>query len=67
MLPWRWRPAASTLWPGPSWQKARSEGRTPAETEDFTALPGNGLTAKLGGRTLVGGSLRFLSEQTDGL
>ena len=44
--------------------KGRSEGRTPAETEDFTALPGNGLTAKLGGQTLVGGSLRFLSEQT---
>ena len=44
--------------------KGRSEGRTPAETEDFTALPGNGLTAKLVGRTLVGGSLRFLSEQT---
>lgn len=44
--------------------KGRAEGRTPAETEDFTALPGNGLTAKLGGQTLVGGSLRFLSEQT---
>ena len=28
-------------------------------------LNGNGLTAKLGGQTLVGGSLRFLSEQTD--
>ena len=45
--------------------KGQEEGRTPAETEDFTALPGNGLTAKLGGQTLVGGSLRFLSEQTD--
>ncbi len=45
-------------------EKGRAEGRTPAETEDFTALPGNGLTAKLGGQTLVGGSLRFLSEQT---
>ena len=38
--------------------KGQEEGRTPAETEDFTALPGNGLTAKLGGQTLVGGSCR---------
>jgi Cu2+-exporting ATPase len=31
---------------------------------DFTALPGNGLTAKLGGETLYGGSLAFAQTQT---
>ena len=31
--------------------------------EDFTALPGNGLSASLNGKKLVGGSLRFISEQ----
>ncbi len=30
------------------------------EVEDFQALPGNGLTAKLQGRTLIGGSRRFI-------
>ena len=34
----------------------------PAEVSDFTALPGNGLTAVLDGRTLTGGSLKFLQQ-----
>ncbi|MBR5640513.1 MAG: heavy metal translocating P-type ATPase [Firmicutes bacterium] len=34
------------------------------DVEDFEALPGNGLTAKLGDRTLTGGSLKFLAERT---
>ena len=39
-------------------------GLTPEETEDFTAMPGNGLSARLGGKTLTGGSLKFIGTQT---
>ncbi|MBR0354581.1 MAG: heavy metal translocating P-type ATPase [Oscillospiraceae bacterium] len=35
-----------------------------AEAVDFTALPGQGLSAVLGGRRLLGGSLDFISRQT---
>ena len=34
----------------------------PDEVTDFKALPGSGLTAKLKGNTLIGGSLRFIGE-----
>ena len=33
------------------------------EVTEFTALPGNGLTAALDGETLLGGSFRFISSQ----
>ena len=33
-----------------------------AEVSDFTALPGNGLSAVLDGRRLVGGSMTFMGE-----
>ncbi|MBQ6554888.1 MAG: heavy metal translocating P-type ATPase [Firmicutes bacterium] len=33
------------------------------EVTDFKALPGNGLTAKQGGNTLLGGSLKFIGEK----
>ena len=36
----------------------------PAEVTDFEALPGNGLHAVNNGKQLLGGSLKFLSEQT---
>ena len=39
----------------------RSSG-TPAEVSDFTALPGNGLTAVRDGKKLTGGSLKFLQQ-----
>ena len=32
------------------------------EAQDFRALPGNGLSAVLGGRQLLGGSLRYISS-----
>ncbi len=35
----------------------------PAEVTDFEALPGNGLHAVNNGKQLLGGSLKFLSEQ----
>ena len=44
--------------------KGQEKGRTPAEVADFCALPGNGLTAQLNGEKLLGGSLRFISDQT---
>ena len=31
----------------------------------FSALPGNGLTAVLSGKTLVGGSLSFIGSKTE--
>ena len=34
----------------------------PAEVTDFRALPGNGLEGMLGGKKLVGGSLKFIGE-----
>ena len=44
-------------------QKAE-EAQIPAEeATDFQALPGNGLTARLDGASLSGGSLRFISTQ----
>ncbi|WP_044973530.1 heavy metal translocating P-type ATPase [Ruminococcus sp. HUN007] len=39
----------------------RAEGLRVTEVTDFKALPGNGLTAKLEGNTLTGGSLKFIS------
>ena len=33
------------------------------EIENFTSLAGNGITAELKGKTLYGGSLKFISEQ----
>ena len=35
----------------------------PEEVKDFTALPGNGLTAKLGDRELIGGSGSFMKKR----
>ena len=36
---------------------------TPANLEDFEALPGNGLRGKLAGEELLGGSLKYVSAQ----
>lgn len=35
------------------------------EVSDFSALPGNGVTGRLDGKTLFGGSLSFISEKAD--
>mgnify|MGYP003290750091 CR=1 FL=1 len=35
-----------------------------SEVEDFSALPGNGLTAKLNGEDLFGGSLKFIKSKS---
>ena len=44
-------------------EKCAALHMTPQNVTDFTALPGNGLTATRAGKTLLGGSLRYLSEQ----
>ncbi|MBQ8289079.1 MAG: heavy metal translocating P-type ATPase [Clostridia bacterium] len=41
----------------------KAEGLTLATVTDFEALPGNGLSAKLDGVPLVGGSYRYMNEQ----
>ena len=40
----------------------RAAGMSLPEVEDFQALPGNGLSAKLGGSVITGGSVKFISE-----
>ena len=44
--------------------RADEEKLSIAEVSDFRALPGNGLTATLGGEELLGGSLSFISTKT---
>ena len=46
-------------------QKAAEDGITAGEVSDFSALPGNGLRAVLDGEALIGGSLAFISSQTE--
>ena len=43
-------------------RKAEEDGITGEEAEDFKAMPGNGLSAIIGGRNAAGGSLRFISS-----
>ena len=45
-------------------KKYQELDKTPQEVTDFEALTGNGLTAKLSGRTLTGGSLKFIGKKT---
>ena len=44
-------------------EKAAAQSLTPPEVSDFTALPGNGLTAQLEGASLSGGSLSFIETK----
>ncbi len=44
-------------------QKAEQDGLTAAEVQQFQALPGNGLSASLNGKALLGGSFQFISGQ----
>ncbi len=46
-------------------EEAKARGVKEAETEDFTALPGSGLTASLGGEVLLGGSLKFVGQRVN--
>lgn len=42
-------------------EKSASLGLTAQEVTEFQALPGNGLSAKLGASTLIGGSMKYIS------
>ena len=42
---------------------AEEQSLTAPEVTDFHALPGNGLSASLNGETLIGGSMKFISNQ----
>ncbi len=44
---------------------AEEESITPEPTGDFTALPGNGLSAVLNGSRVLGGSVKFISSQAE--
>lgn len=43
-------------------KKAEESGLSAKEVSSFEALPGNGLTAKLGNSTLLGGSYQFIGK-----
>ncbi len=45
--------------------EAERRGVLPEETTAFEALPGNGLTAVVGGKKLVGGSVAFLQKNSE--
>lgn len=44
-------------------KRAEQEGLSATEVENFHALPGNGIHARLNGKALYGGSYKFISEQ----
>ena len=43
----------------------KNENIVTGEVTDFTALPGNGLSAVLDGSTLIGGNYKFVSEKAE--
>lgn len=44
-------------------KKGEEINLTPTEMQNFKALSGNGVTAELNGKTIYGGSLKFISEK----
>lgn len=46
-------------------EKAQEMQMTAGEVSDFQALPGNGLSAVLKGKKLLGGNLKFINAQTE--
>ena len=46
-------------------QRAKDLNIPAEEVTDFAALPGNGLSATIGGRALIGGSRKFVSERVN--
>ena len=45
-------------------QKGEQDGVLAESAEDFEIMPGNGLSAKIGGKTVIGGSMKFIDEKT---
>ena len=46
-------------------KRCAEESIAPGSAEEFSALPGNGLSAVSGGAKLLGGSVKFISENAD--
>ncbi|MBQ2842203.1 MAG: heavy metal translocating P-type ATPase [Clostridia bacterium] len=46
-------------------KKSEQDNIVPVEVESFEVLPGNGLRAKLGESTLVGGNLKFIEKKAE--
>ncbi len=46
-------------------RKAEADGLVPKDCGDFRALPGNGLSGTVDGRTLTGGNERFIRTQAE--
>ena len=46
-------------------KKAEEDGIEAGDVTDFAALPGNGLTAKLSGKSCLGGNLSFIGSRAD--
>ncbi len=46
-------------------KRCSEENIAPGSAEEFSALPGNGLSAVSGGAKLLGGSVKFISENAD--
>lgn len=46
-------------------QKGEEMQISSAEADDFSALPGNGLSAVINGKPVVGGSLQFIGSRTE--
>ena len=42
---------------------AEEKGMSPYEAESFSALTGNGVTADIGGKTYIGGSMKFIASR----
>ena len=45
-------------------QKGEQDGVSAESAEDFEIMPGNGLSAKIGGKAVIGGSEKFIDEKT---
>lgn len=45
-------------------QKGEQDGVSADAAENFEIMPGNGLSAKIGGKTVIGGSMKFIDEKT---
>lgn len=46
-------------------EKADALGSASIESEEFTALPGNGASAKINGEVFYGGNLKFISQKAE--
>ncbi len=64
---WLWphacKAAANTLWRVRWWGAAEKQGLSGLTAQDLQAVPGKGVLAKVDGKQLLLGSLRWLQEE----